>query len=492
MWVGKRSIIMFTWMVTLTAACGGFLFGYDWVVIGGAKPFYELYLNVTSPALSGWIVSSALIGCIIGAPISGYIAEAYGRKKILALAGFLFFISALGTAFSESVFVFVIFRILGGIGIGLAAAISPMYIAEITPAERRGKMVAINQLMIVVGILSAQVINIAIAEPVSSLEGTPEMISSWNVQTGWRYMFGMEIIPAILFFVLIFIVPESPRWLVKKNMEDKAKVVLRKFGSEKYASQTLHEIQESMYLESTISSAKYSVIRSSRFLNPLIISATLFIYSQWSGVVIIFNYAEEVFSSAGFGIDDTLKTIVATGMVNLIFTLLALALIDKLGRRKLILWGTGGIAVIHGLIAISYLFDWSGIFLVFLFLSAIAFFATCIGPVVWVLVSEMFPNDFREFGVGICTLVLWIAAFLATFLFPVINNQLGITGTFGLYGVLSVLTFLFSFCYVRETRGKSLEEIEKGMTKDPSGSKYSTNASSCSGDCLKVENSETG
>jgi sugar porter (SP) family MFS transporter len=448
----------FIWMICLTAACGGLLFGYDWVVIGGAKPFYEVYFSITDPSLSGWVMGSALVGCIAGAVFAGVLSDSFGRKRPLILAALLFVISAAGTSIADSLNMFICFRIVGGVGIGLASTLSPMYIAEISPADRRGKMVAINQLTIVLGILAAQLVNLVIAEPVSTLASSTDILQSWNGQSGWRYMFGAELVPATIFLLLMFMVPESPRWLSKVNKTDKALEVLNKIGSTQYASRTLAEILST--LSSEDKKVQLSELRSNSVKPILIIGIVLATFQQWCGINVIFNYAQEIFASAGFDIDDTLKSIVATGLVNLIFTLVMLPLVDKVGRRKLMLFGSAGLAVVYGLIATAYAFGQLGLPVLLLVLSAIAIYAATLAPVTWVLLSEIFPNRVRGVAMALSTFTLWIASFVLTYTFPLLNHGLGASGSFLLYGAICVTGFWFIYSHVPETKGLSLEELE--------------------------------
>lgn len=334
----------YVWMICLVAACGGLLFGYDWVVIGGAKPFYEAYFGITDPAQSGWAMSSALVGCVLGAAISGWTADRFGRKKPLILAAILFTISAWGTAAAGSFDLFVVYRIVGGIGIGLASALSPMYIAEISPADRRGKFVAINQLTIVIGVLAAQLVNLMIADPVASNATQADILATWNGQSGWRWMFGAELVPALAFLVLMFFVPESPRWLAKDGQYEQASRMLGKIGGDAYAKQTLAEIRQTLVGEEAHRVSLAELGKPS--VRPiLIIGMVLAVFQQWCGINVIFNYAQEIFASAGFDINSTLKSIVATGLINLLFTLIALPMVDKIGRRKLMLIGSAGLTI---------------------------------------------------------------------------------------------------------------------------------------------------
>lgn len=456
----------YVWMICLVAACGGLLFGYDWVVIGGAKPFYEAYFGITDPAQSGWAMSSALAGCVFGALISGWCADRFGRKLPLIISAILFSASAWGTAVATHFDWFVFYRIVGGVGIGLASALSPMYIAEVSPAEKRGKFVAINQLTIVIGVLAAQLVNLMIAEPVASSATMQDIVQSWNGQVGWRWMFGAELIPAVLFLLLMFLVPDSPRWLAKAGKQDKAERILRRIGSAEYARETMADIRETL----GVNTQKVAV---SELLNPrvrpiIVIGIVLAVFQQWCGINVIFNYAQEIFASAGFDINSTLKSIVATGLINLIFTIIALPLVDKLGRRKLMLLGAAGLTIIYVLIAGAYALGIMGLPVLLLVLAAIAIYALTLAPVTWVLLSEIFPNRVRGMAMSVGTLALWIACFLLTYTFPLLNANLGASGSFLLYGIICALGFVFVLRSVPETKGVTLEALEHqlaGSTK---------------------------
>nr|WP_304186372.1 sugar porter family MFS transporter [Hafnia alvei] len=456
----------YVWMICLVAACGGLLFGYDWVVIGGAKPFYEAYFGITDPAQSGWAMSSALSGCVFGALISGWCADRFGRKLPLIISAILFSASAWGTAVATHFDWFVFYRIVGGVGIGLASALSPMYIAEVSPAEKRGKFVAINQLTIVIGVLAAQLVNLMIAEPVASSATMQDILQSWNGQVGWRWMFGAELIPAVLFLLLMFLVPDSPRWLAKAGKQDKAERMLRRIGSAEYARETMADIRETL----GVNTQKVAV---SELLNPrvrpiIVIGIVLAVFQQWCGINVIFNYAQEIFASAGFDINSTLKSIVATGLINLIFTIIALPLVDKLGRRKLMLLGAAGLTIIYVLIAGAYALGIMGLPVLLLVLAAIAIYALTLAPVTWVLLSEIFPNRVRGMAMSVGTLALWIACFLLTYTFPLLNANLGASGSFLLYGIICALGFVFVLRSVPETKGVTLEALEHqlaGSTK---------------------------
>jgi SP family xylose:H+ symportor-like MFS transporter len=452
--------LAYVWSICLVAACGGLLFGYDWVVIGGAKPFYEAYFGITNPAQSGWAMSSALAGCVVGAIISGTLSDRFGRKLPLLLAAVLFTASAWGAATAHNFEVFVAFRIIGGIGIGLASALSPMYIAEVSPAEKRGTFVAVNQLTIVIGVLAAQLVNLMIAEPVAANAGMAAIAQSWNGQMGWRWMFGSGAVPAVAFLILLFTVPESPRWLVKVGRFEKAEKVLAKIGNADYARTMLAEIRRSMDADDA-RRVRLPQLFARRVRPVMIIGIVLAVFQQWCGINVIFNYAQEIFASAGFDINDTLKSIVATGLINLIFTIVALPLVDKLGRRKLMLLGSLGLTIIYALIAAAYAFGIMGMPVLLLVLVAIAIYALTLAPVTWVLLSEIFPNRVRGMAMAVGTFSLWVACFLLTYTFPLLNAALGASGSFLLYGIICLAGFTFIWRKVPETKGVTLEALEQ-------------------------------
>lgn len=451
----------YVWTICLVAACGGLLFGYDWVVIGGAKPFYEAYFNITDPAQSGWAMSSALVGCVLGALVSGWCADKFGRRLPLILAAILFSASAWGTAMASNFDMFVVYRIVGGIGIGLASALSPLYIAEVSPAEKRGRFVAINQLTIVIGVLAAQLVNLLIAEPVAAGATQQAIVESWNGQTGWRWMFGAELLPAVAFLLLLFIVPESPRWLMKAGKEARARQMLERIGSPEYASRTLNDIAHTLAKDSQ--RVAFSTLLQPQVKPVVIMGVVLAIFQQWCGINVIFNYAQEIFASAGFDINGTLKSIVATGIINLVFTIAALPLVDKLGRRKLMLLGASGLTVIYALIAGAYALGIMGWPVLLLVLAAIAIYALTLAPVTWVLLAEIFPNRVRGLAMSLATLALWVACFLLTYTFPLLNAGLGAAGSFTLYGVICALGYLYILRNVPETKGVTLEALEEQL-----------------------------
>lgn len=457
----------YVWTICLVAACGGLLFGYDWVVIGGAKPFYEAYFSITDPAQSGWAMSSALVGCVFGALASGWCADKFGRKIPLIIAAALFTLSAWGTALAGSFDLFVAWRIVGGLGIGLASALSPMYIAEISPAAQRGRFVAVNQLTIVIGVLAAQLVNLAIAKPVASSATLAEISASWNGQVGWRWMFGSGVVPALAFLILMFFVPESPRWLVRVGKSQRAHQMLMRIGNQRYADETIRDIEQT--LSKDTQKVSWSALWQPKVRPIIVMGMVLAMFQQWCGINVIFNYAQEIFASAGFDINSTLKSIVATGLINLIFTIAALPLVDRIGRRRLMLLGAAGLTIIYALIAAAYGLGILGLPVLILVLAAIAIYALTLAPVTWVLLSEIFPNRVRGLAMSLGTLALWVACFLLTYTFPLLNAGLGASGSFLLYGVICAAGYLYILRNVPETKGITLEALEEQLAQRHAG-----------------------
>ncbi len=460
----RTSVVNEKYVFTLAfiAAMGGFLFGYDWVVIGGAKPFYERFFQISnSPAFQGFAMSSALFGCLIGAGATGYFTDKYGRKIPLFFAAFLFIFTSIGTGAFNSFTLFIIFRILGGIGIGIASNVSPVYIAEIAPAYMRGKLVAINQLTIAFGVLSAQVVNMLIARPVPIGASDLMIFESWNGQMGWRWMFWACTVPAILFFILLWFVPESPRWLVKAGKHDRAYKILNRIGGSEYARTEKQEIIETI---NPSVSTPFSALFSKGLAPVIILGIGLAVFQQWCGINVIFNYAEEVFAAAGYGISSTLLNIVLTGTVSLIFTVVAMFLVDKWGRKALMLLGAGGLSIVYLVIAGGYFLNIKGSFMLFWVITAIAIYTLTLAPITWVLLSEIFPNRIRGHAMSVATFSLWLACAILTISFPILHKEFGASGTFLLYALICILGFFWLLKKLPETKQKSLEQIERELT----------------------------
>jgi len=448
----------YIWMISVTAALGGLLFGYDWVVIGGAKPFFERFFGLTDAALKGWANSCALIGCLFGAFFAGWLSDKFGRKKLLIFSAFLFTSTSLGIGFSQEFTIFVIWRILGGVAIGLASNLSPMYIAEIAPAHMRGKLVSINQLTIVIGILGAQIINFWIAEKIPD-GTTEEMIrQSWNVQNGWRWMFAATAVPSLIFFLSMFFAPESPRWLAKYGNNIKAAKILAQIGGDRYAKQAITEIDKT--LKNDIKKVDLRELFEPKMKKVLLLGIILAVFQQWCGINVIFNYAEEIFSQAGYNISNTLMNIAWTGSVNLVFTFVALGIVDKGGRRVLMLLGAAGLAVIYTALGFGYYTGVQGLPMLLLVLAAIGCYGMSLAPITWVVISEIFPNRIRGTAMSVAVISLWSACFVLTYTFPFLNEILGPARTFWIYAAICIAGFLFIKQRLPETKGKTLEEIE--------------------------------
>jgi MFS transporter, SP family, arabinose:H+ symporter len=447
--------------LSLVSAMGGLLFGYDWVVIGGAKPFYEVFFGIAdSPVLQGWAMSCALLGCLAGALLSGALSDRYGRKYLLLASAGLFVVTSLATGFAGSFEAFVLARILGGAAIGMASNLSPMYIAEIAPAGVRGKYVSINQLTIVIGILAAQCVNWLLAEPVPLGASHADILSSWNGTVGWRWMFWACAVPAGAFFLMAGAIPESPRWLAKRpEYRERARITLARIGGARYADEELAAISSTF--QSGSAKVDFRALLQPRTRRILVLGVMLAIFQQWCGINVIFNYAQEVFSAAGYGVSDILFNIVVTGSVNLIFTFVGMFTVDRFGRKVLMLIGAGGLAGIYAVLGAMYVMHLQGLPLLILIVLAIACYAMSLAPVTWVILSEIFPNRVRGTALSIATFSLWAACFVLTYTFPSLNRELGASGTFWLYGVICVIGFWQISRKLPETKGKSLEQIEQ-------------------------------
>jgi SP family xylose:H+ symportor-like MFS transporter len=446
----------YLWMIASIAALGGLLFGYDWVVIGGARPFYEAYFHLTTPAAVGWANSCALLGCFLGSLTAGTLSDRLGRKKVLLLSAFLFALSSVLTGWAMSFPFFIVWRIAGGVAIGLASNVSPTYIAEISPAAWRGRLVSLNQLALVIGIVAAQVVNWRIAAHVSG--AATISAASWNAQFGWRWMFTAVAVPAVVFLVLTPFIPESPRWLSGSGEDKKALDVLSSIGGQRYAEAELASIRHS--LRSSGQAGSWSALFARPLRALLLIGVSLAVLQQWCGINIIFNYAAEIYRSAGYGISDVMFNIVITGTVNLVFTILAMLLIDSVGRRGLMLFGCVGIGVSHLLACLAYRAGAQGFWVLMLTLTAIACYAVSLAPVTWVLITELFPNNVRATAVSISVAALWISSFALTYTFPFLTAAFSTSGTFLLYGAVCMVGFLFVYLCVPEMKGQSLEQME--------------------------------
>ncbi|MBN1926477.1 MAG: D-xylose transporter XylE [Prolixibacteraceae bacterium] len=448
---------IFVFAITIVATLGGLLFGYDTAVISGAEKSVQAFL-IDSQGLStlihGLTISSALIGCIIGGALSGLLASRIGRKKSLMVAAMLFFVSALGSGYPEFLFfpkgeasmgllyMFNFYRIIGGIGVGMASAICPMYIGEIAPAEIRGRLVSLNQFAIIFGMLVVYFVNWGIANG-QSLE--------WINTVGWRNMFLSEAIPAGLFGMLLFLVPETPRYLSLKKKDDQALHILTKINGSEKAKGILEDIRN------TIEHHSGKIFSYGKIV--IIIGILLSVFQQFVGINVALYYAPRIFESMGAGKDASMMQTVVMGLVNVIFTVLAIVTVDKWGRKPLLMVGSIGMAV--GMFAISALsfFHIIGIgTLVFIIIYTASFMMSW-GPICWVLISEIFPNKIRGRAVAIAVVAQWAANYLISSTYPAMMEFSGGV-TYGFYGVMSILSFIFVWKMVPETKGKTLEEME--------------------------------
>lgn len=464
----------FIYFICLVSAMGGLLFGYDWVVIGGAKPFYEVFFGIeNSPGQQGLAMSIALAGCLVGAMVSGSLADRLGRKPLLLLSAFIFLVSAYATGAFNAFTYFLIARFIGGIAIGIASGLSPMYIAEIAPSHVRGKLVSLNQLTIVLGILAAQIVNFMVAEPMPAGTVLPAA-DSWNVLTGWRWMFWSAAFPAAAFLILAFFIPESPRWLAMKKRNEQAIRILTRIGGAAYAAAELEAVDKADEKSKSSKQGGLKVLFSKPYRLVLFLGVIIAVFQQWCGTNVIFNYAQEIFSDAGYDLGEMLFNIVLTGITNVIFTFVAIYSVDKLGRKKLMLIGAGGLAIIYAILGTCYWMHVTGFFIIILVVAAIACYAMTLGPVTWVLIAEIFPNRVRAVAVATCTFALWVGSFTLTYTFPLLNNALGSYGTFWIYAAVCLAGFGIFALKLPETKGKSLEQLENELVKDSEAQIIST------------------
>jgi SP family xylose:H+ symportor-like MFS transporter len=455
----------YVWGIALIAALGGLLFGYDWVVIGGARQFFEIYFHLGSAGAVGWANSCALVGCFAGSLIAGSLGNMYGRKPVLLISAILFAVSSVLTGWAFSFTAFIVWRIVGGVAIGLSSNISPLYIAEVSPASHRGRLVSLNQFAVVIGILLAQIVNWRISAPVPDGASSEALLPTWNVQYGWRWMFTAVAIPAVIFLVASFAIPESPRWLLLRGRTELSLRILRKIGgSDEYASAESLAISNALHDEEKQTVSWLGLLRPN-VRTVLLVGVVLAVLQQWSGINILFNYAEEVFRAAGLGANQIFLDIVVTGVINLIFTLIAIAVVDRLGRRPLMLIGCIGIGVSHLLAGLAYRTGQKGTPVLILTLCAIACYAMTLAPLTWVLIAEIFPNRLRSLGVSAAVSALWISSFSLTYSFPFMNRWLGSAGSFFTYGGICLAGAIFVFFFVPETKGRTLEELEAKTTR---------------------------
>jgi SP family arabinose:H+ symporter-like MFS transporter len=438
----------YIFLISGIAALGGLLFGFDTAVISGTTPFIKPYFDLDDIWL-GWTVSSLLGGCILGVISAGKPGDLFGRKKTLMSAAVLFAFSAVGSALARELSFFIACRVAGGFGVGIASMLSPMYISEVSPAESRGRLVTYNQLAIVIGILLAFISNALLVD---------------TGENNWRWMLAVMGIPAVLFFMFLFLSPESPRWLVQKGRSDKAFGILERINGTEAARKELVSIEDSIKAEED--SGTYREVFSVKMRPVLVIGVFLSVFSQVTGINSIMYYAPVIFQSIGAGASSAVMQTAVIGGGNLIFTFVAIALIDRVGRKPLLIGGVTGMMIsLTAIAAAFYLKKYDGYIMLFLILTYIASFSASLGPVTWVLVSEIFPNKLRSKAMSVSIVSLWLANFLLILVFPVILNRLGGAAAFLLFDVMCVILLLFTIFKVPETKGRSLEELEKILVR---------------------------
>ncbi len=439
----------FVLFVTAVAAIGGFLFGYDTAVINGSNSYLRLHMNLSS-AQEGAAGASAILGCIPGAMFAGFLSDRFGRKKLLFLCAFLYAVSGILSALPRTFEQFLAARFISGLGIGASSMICPVFIAEIAPEKWRGRLGTLFQLGIVTGIFLTLFVN-------KLIQGMGN--EAWNIASGWRWMLGMEAVPALIFMLLIFPVPESPRWLAQKGRDGEARAVLERVGGSGHAAREMHAIRDSMREEE----GRFSELFTRTYRRPLLIAVLLMAFSQFSGINAIIYYSTKIFASAGAVRDAAFASSVWIGLVNLIFTFVAIAFVDRAGRRPLLLVGTAAQTVSLALVAVMFHAGRSGIALLVCILAFIAAFAMSTGPMSWVICSEIFPNKVRGRAMSVATFAVWTSCYLVAQTFPILNDSpsFGPALTFSLYASVSLLSCAFVAALVPETRGRTLEAIER-------------------------------
>ena len=445
--------LRFVMFATGVTAIGGFLFGYDTAVINGANSYLKAHMHLT-PTQEGLAGASAILGCIPGAMFSGFLSDRFGRKKLLFICALLYAVSGVLSAIPNTFNQFLAARIISGLGIGASSMICPVYIAEISPEKWRGRLGTLFQLGIVTGIFLTLFVN-------KVIQGMGNDV--WNTAYGWRWMLGMEVVPAAAFIALLFAVPESPRWLAQKGHEDEARDVLQKVGGAEHAQTELTAIREATSHEE----GRFSALFSGPFRKPLLIAVVLMACSQFCGINAIMYYSTKIFESAGGSKNVAFTSSVWVGLINLAFTFVAIGFVDRAGRRPLLLIGTA--VQVIALAAVGWMFHaqihGSGLLIyVVLFIAA---FAMALGPVGWLFCSEIFPNKVRGRAMSLAALTVWVSCFIVAQTFPMLNDNptIGPAKTFWAYAIVSLFAFIFVFAFVPETKGRTLEEIETSWTK---------------------------
>ncbi|MEN6335162.1 MAG: sugar porter family MFS transporter [Phycisphaerales bacterium] len=467
----ERGSFVYLVRVVLVAALGGLLFGYDTAVISGAIGFLQTHFQL-SASMKGWAASSALLGCLVGVMIAGPVSDRFGRRSTLLVAAVFFLVSAIGTAAPRTLTAFIVYRILGGVGVGAASMTSPMYIAEISPARLRGRMVSINQFTIIFGMLVVYFVNYFIADlgaaiDVSRGTGAVDPALAWNVTTGWRWMFGSESLPALALLLLLLTVPESPRWLTGRGRSDEARRILARVDGHEYAEREMAEIRAAMNEEPV----SLSQLLSPGLRRTLWIGIALAVLQQVTGINVFLYYAPEIFKGmAGENVDAALLQTIVVGAVNLGFTVVAIWTVDRWGRKPLMVLGSAGMGLCLAALGLAACYGRTDKWTLGFILGYIACFALSVGPVTWVILSEIFPTKIRGRALAIATFCLWTANWIVSQTFPMMDESSWLIARFNhgfpffLYAAFCVVLVVLTIVAVPETKGRTLEEIEKQWT----------------------------
>jgi SP family arabinose:H+ symporter-like MFS transporter len=437
----KSQSIFYPVFISFIAALGGLLFAFDAAIISGVVPFIQSKFSLTGTE-TGWIVSSLVLGCTVGVMLSGAPADKYGRKKPLMISAFLFLIAVIGEALTNSVGIFVVFRVIAGFSVGISSMVSPMYIAEIAPAKRRGQLVSLYQFTIVIGILLGFMSN--------------SMLVNTGGDDNWRIMLSVMIVPAIVFLVGLFFVPESPRWLIQKNQGEKALKTLQRINGDADAAKEFEAIRNSLVEKSDSS---YKAVFAPAMRLPLFVGVGLAVLQQITGINAIMYYAPTIFAKSGLSVDSAIFQTILVGVINLAFSLIAVFVVDKLGRKPLLVIGSSLMTISLLTVAASFAYNLDSMITLTAILVFIASFAVSLGPVTWVMISEVFPNNVRGKAMSISIVSLWLACFFVALLFPILLEKIGIGNTFLVFAFFSFVSLLFNLKFVKETKGKELEEI---------------------------------
>lgn len=446
-------------LITLVAAVGGFLFGYDTAVINGANQYLKEHFHLTSTQ-EGIAGASAIMGCIPGAMFAGFFSDRFGRRKVLFICAILYAVSGLLSAVPRTFTEFLAARLISGLGIGASSMICPVYIAELAPAEKRGRLGSLFQLGIVTGIFLTLFIN-------AGIHGLGD--ENWNIRAGWRWMLAAEVLPAVLLFGLLFFVPESPRWLLQAGEEAGARSILQQIGGAQHADREIAAVRQALAQEE----GRFSELFTSHFFRPFLIAVLLMAVSQFSGINAIMYYSTKIFTSAGVGVSNSFAASVVVGLVNFLFTFVAIAFVDKAGRRPLLIIGL--VAQVLSLGAVAWMFhaNFHGLGLLAAIVAFIGAFAMALGPIPWILCSEIFPTRVRGRAMSVAAFTVWVSCYIVAQTFPMLNDnpRIGPALTFAVYAGCSLLGLLFVLGMVPETKGRSLEEIEAAWSSrlDSSG-----------------------